>query len=332
MMKSNLPKLYVELSLFIRLLWCFTFLLIITLLPKQSLAAEPLGCIIEPERISNVGSPTIGIIDSIKVERGDLVRKGQVLATLQSNIERASIQIAKTRSRAVADIRSAEETLNLAHITEKRAADLVKKKFISQQALDKAHAETAISAQKVELAKEQLRTSDKELSFARARLNERVIRSPIDGVITDRFVWPGERVEEKPLFRVASINPLRVEMVAPAALYGQVTKGMVLTVTPQLPNTEPVSATVILVDQLIDGPSNTFRIRAEIPNDDFALPSGLRCKATLPEASNTTHNTFNEVTLTNEKKQTSAKIHHLHLDRGLSIRKTINIKKQKQYQ
>lgn len=317
-----------ENSLFKRLLWSLMLFTLITLLPNTGVASEPLGCIIEPERTSNVGSPIVGIIDSVKVERGDHVRKGQILATLQSSIQRASVEIAKTRSKAIADVRAAQESLNLAQMTEARAVGLVKKKFISKQALDKTHAETAISSQKLALVKEQLNTSDKELSFARAQLNERTIRSPIDGIIADRFVWSGERVEDKPLFRVVSINPLRVEMVAPATLYGQITKGMSLTITPQLPNTAPVQATVVLVDQLVDGPSNTFRIRAEIPNDDFSLPSGLRCKASLPEAdtSNTAQSTTNKTTLTSHKQSSEAKIRHLKFDRNLGLSKALNNK------
>jgi hypothetical protein len=34
---------------------------------------------------------------------------------------------------------------------------------------------------------------------------------------------------------------------------------------------------------LIDGASNTFRLRAEIPNEDLEIPSGVRCKAELPD-------------------------------------------------
>jgi RND family efflux transporter MFP subunit len=247
-------------------------------------AAEPLGCIIEPERVAEVGSPVIGVVESIRVERGDLIKKGQVLATLRADVERASVDVATTRSQAEAEVRSAEATLKLARVTQKRQEDLVDKRFISQQALDKSIADTAISEQKLALTREQLRTWNSELSLARAQLGQRVIRSPIDGIIADRYIWPGERVEEKAMFRVAQISPLRVEMVISAAQYGTVSKGMKLNVVPQVPNAQVLEATVVLVDKLIDGASNTFRVRAEIPNKDSAVPSGLRCKVKLPDA------------------------------------------------
>jgi len=246
-------------------------------------AAQPLGCLIEPERIAAVGSQVIGVVESVNVERGDRVRKGQVLATLRSDVERASVQVASTRSLAEADLRSAETGLKLARVAQKRQEELVSKNFISQQALDKSHGETAMAEQKLAIAHEQLRIWNGELALARAQLNQRTIRSPIDGIITDRYIWPGERVEEKALFRVAKINPLRVEVVVSAALYGTVSKGMQLSVIPQLKNAQSLQATVVLVDKLIDGASNTFRIRAEIPNEDSAIPSGLRCKVELPD-------------------------------------------------
>ncbi len=247
------------------------------------LAAQPLGCLFEPERLAEIGSPVVGIIATVEVDRGSKVRKGQVLATLRADVERASVNVANTRAKAEADVRTAEANLKLARITQKRSEDLVGKKFISQQALDKSVAETTIAEQKLLLAREQLDVASGELGLARAQLGLRSIRSPIDGIIAERYVSPGERVEEKALFKVAKINPLRVEMVVPVVLYGMLNTDMMLSVTPELPNAQPVDAKVILVDKLIDGASNTFRIRAEIPNDDLSLPSGVRCKAELPD-------------------------------------------------
>lgn len=256
--------------------WSFT--------PLNSHATQPLGCLIEPDRIAEIGSQVIGIVDQVKVERGDVVKKGQVLATLRADVERASVQVANTRSQVEAEVRSAEANLKLARITQKRQEDLVAKKFVSEQALDKAIADTEIAAQRLALSKEQLRTSNSELSLARAQLDQRTIRAPIDGIITDRYVWPGERVEEKALFRIAKTNPLRVEMVFSASAYGKLTKGMSLDVAPQLPNLPTLNATVVLVDKIIDGASNTFRVRAEIKNPDSEIPAGLRCKVEVADA------------------------------------------------
>jgi multidrug efflux pump subunit AcrA (membrane-fusion protein) len=56
---------------------------------------------------------------------------------------------------------------------------------------------------------------------------------------------------------------------------------MMASVTPELPDTAPVQAQVSLVDKIVDGASNTFRVRLKLPNPKHALPAGLRCKADL---------------------------------------------------
>lgn len=265
----------------IKQLWGHLFATVSLLLPFLVHAAQPLGCLIEPDRIAEIGSPVVGVVESVLVERGDVVRKGQALATLRADVERASVDVANSRSSAIAEVRAAEANLKLAQATEKRQEYLLQKKFVSQQAVEKASAETAIAREKLALAKEQLKINDGELKLARAQLGQRSIRAPFDGIIADRYVWSGERVEEKPLFRVVKIHPLRVEIVMPAALYGTVAVNSTISVQPQLPNSPAVNAKVTLVDKLIDGASNTFRVRAEIANEDMAIPSGLRCKAEL---------------------------------------------------
>ena len=109
----------------------------------------------------------------------------------------------------------------------------------------------------------------------------RTIRSPANGVIAERYVSPGERVEEKPIVRLATIDPLRVEVVVPAQLFGSIQAGAWLNVVPELPNAKPRLAKVVLVDSLIDGPSNTFRARLQLPNANYEVPAGLRCSVEL---------------------------------------------------
>jgi RND family efflux transporter MFP subunit len=244
-------------------------------------AAAPLRCVIEPDRAAEVGSPVIGVVETILVERGDFVKEGQLLAKLRAGVERASVGAAQTRAQADADVRGAQANAEFMRQKLLRAEDLVKQGFISQQALDQVRTETSVADQKLVQAKEQQRVARHELELARAQLGQRHIRAPFAGIVADRYVSIGERVEEKPMFRVARINPLRVEVIVPAALFGTVQNGMLAKVAPDLPNASPVEATVVLVDKLVDAASNTFRVRAELPNADAAVASGLRCKAEI---------------------------------------------------
>ncbi|MEO8164144.1 MAG: efflux RND transporter periplasmic adaptor subunit [Betaproteobacteria bacterium] len=242
-----------------------------------------LGCLIEPDQTAEVGSPVVGVIESIKVERGDRVTRGQVLAQLRANVERASVDVAQARTQAEADVRAAQTNVEFLRQKQARAEDLVAKKFISQQALEQARADTRLAEEKLAQAGEQQLIWQKELELASAQLQMRSIRAPFDGVIVDRYVTVGERIEEKPLFRIVKTDPLRVEMVAPAAMFGTVSAGTAVTVIPDLPSAPARPARVVLVDTFIDGASNTFRVRASLSNSDGKLPSGLRCRAELSE-------------------------------------------------
>lgn len=62
-------------------------------------AAEPrrgdaIGCLIEPSVVVEIGSPVIGVLDRVLVERGDVVKKGQVVAQLDARVERAAVAVA----------------------------------------------------------------------------------------------------------------------------------------------------------------------------------------------------------------------------------------------
>jgi RND family efflux transporter MFP subunit len=247
-------------------------------------AMTPLGCLIEPFTVSDVGSPVVGVIEQMHVERGDRVVAGQPLASLRADVEKMSVSVAQGRAQGQGELRAAEANAELARQKLARAQDLADKQFISSQALEQAKAEAAVAENRLTQAREQRDIYAREHELARAQLGLRTIRSPSNGVVADRYLNAGERVEEKPMFRIAVVDPLRVEVVLPATMFPAVRKGMTMRITPEFPGAQPRLARVALVDGLIEGASNTFRVRLSLPNKDGALPAGLRCKAELGEA------------------------------------------------
>lgn len=245
---------------------------------------QPLGCLIEPFSVSDLGSPVVGVIEQIHVERGDRVRAGQPLASLRADVERMSVNVAEGRAQGVGELKAAEANAELARQKLARAVDLARQEFISTQALEQTRAEALVAENRLIQAREQRDIYGREHELARAQLGLRTIRSPADGVVADRYLSVGERVEEKPVFRIAVVNPLRVEVVLPASLYPVVRRGTTMRITPDFPGAQPRQATVHLVDGVIEGASNTFRARLSLPNPGNALPAGLRCKADLPGA------------------------------------------------
>jgi RND family efflux transporter MFP subunit len=252
--------------------------------PPALSTAKSFGCLIEPDRIADVGSQVIGVVERLNVERGDAVRTGQALITLRADVERANAGVADTRARVDADVRAAEASLVLAEQKVRRAQALLAENFVSDQAVEQARAELELARQKLAQTRSQQRIWGEERRVAEAQLALRTVRSPLDGVVVERFVNVGERVEDKPLLRVAVVDPLRVELMVPTAQYGTIKVGDRITVRPELPGVAPVVATVRHVDGVLDAASNSFRVRMTLPNPKRRLPAGLRCKADLPAA------------------------------------------------
>ena len=99
--------------------------------------------------------------------------------------------------------------------------------------------------------------------------------------MVESYLHAGERVEDKPVARVATIDPLRVELIVPASYIGRINIGDTLAVKPEFDGAKPLSARVALLDRVIDAASNTFRVRADLPNPGNAIPAGLRCRVDI---------------------------------------------------
>ena len=247
--------------------------------PSRTPAAPAaLGCLIEASAIIEVGTSVIGVLEAIAVERGDVVRRGQVLAQLEAKVERAAVKLVEIRVRNTADILSASSQKDYANKKAVRTAELTQLKFVSDQAREQADTEAAMAGMKLAQVLEQQTLTAQELALARAQLAQRTVLSPLNGVVVDRYASVGERIENRPILKLAQIDPLRVEVVLPASQFNVIRAGMSARVLPELLGTSPQTATVAIVDRVIDAASNTFRARLTLPNRDLGLPSGVRCK------------------------------------------------------
>lgn len=239
------------------------------------------ACVVLPSRSAELGTPAAGIVEAIEVERGDVVRKGQVLVRMRADIERAASSVAHTRADSMAELRSAQAAEDLARQKLERARSLEAQAFVSASAVEQAELEFRVAAERAAQARDQREISAREAGGAAAQLSQRVLRAPFDGVITERYANPGERFEERPLLRLADINRLRVDVVAPTSLFGRLRLGQSLSVQPELPGAAARSAQVVQIDRVLDPASNTFRLRLDMDNANGELPAGLRCRAEL---------------------------------------------------
>ena len=192
--------------------------------PVAHSSSQDLNCLIQPSVVITITTPVGGLLETVQVDRGDLVKEGQVLATLDASVERAT------------------------------------------GAVQHAHAELS-----------NRRLADLELQRTAAEVALRTIKSPVNGVVVERFMHPGEFPKQEKILKLAQIDPLRVEVYAPVAMLGKVAVGMTAFVKPESPVTGEYAAKVMVVDRVVDAASGTFGVRLELPNHHLKLPAGLKC-------------------------------------------------------
>lgn len=248
----------------------------------QTTGGGQLNCRIEPFTVVALSSPVIGVIREVLVDKNSQVQKGSIVAYLESDVEAATLELRRVQAELNSDVDAQRLQMDFSQRTLERVSNLYDKKVASFTELDKAKTERAIAAQQLQQSLDRKRQAQLEFKRAEADLQKRTLISPIDGIVVERFKQPGERIDFEPVLKIAHLDPLKVEVYAPSSVYGIIKEGMKATVTPELGSlAKSYSAEVVLVDQVIDGPSNTFGIRLSIPNPEHKIPSGLKCKVSF---------------------------------------------------
>jgi RND family efflux transporter MFP subunit len=238
----------------------------------------PLDCTIEPKTIARIGSPDEGVIETIEVERGDVVEAGQVLAALESRTEKLAVDLARLQAVQDVDIRSQRTRLAFQREERQRAEELFNKKLLSDKQLDEATVQETIARLDLESAALERKVAEVQLALAEARLERRTIRSPMNAIVIEVSKAPGEYIHEQaPLATLAQIDELYVEVFVPVRRFDEVRSARKAIVQPVQPIGGQYEAEVEVVDRMFDAASSTFGVRLRLPNPDGTLPAGIRC-------------------------------------------------------
>lgn len=231
--------------------------IVLSLTPASGQQPEPnfYEGLIEPHKVVEVSSQIPGVLDEVTVERGDQVKKGDVVAQLTSGLERVAVD------QATAQLAFAKRRAD-------RNAELFAKDMLSAHERDEMDTE--------------IQLADLQLRQAQERLKMRTVLSPIQGVVVELFRSSGEYASEAPILKIAQIDPLNVDVIVPFEKFGTIKTGMIGEIHPEKPIGGVYEARVVIVDQVIDAASGTFGVRLELPNPGYRLPAGLRCRVRFP--------------------------------------------------
>ncbi len=247
--------------------------------------AQPADCIVNPAVTVKVGSPIASTLSRVDIERGVRVTKGQMIAQLESGVEAADLALAQARANGTSEIDRARSREELAGLDLKRGEALLLNHNVPQQKVDELRSNLRVAQQERITAELNKHLAEMEFSRSQALFMQRIIRSPVDGLVTQRLLAPGEYVhQDNQIAVIAVTNPLHVEAFLPVRLWSALHPGDTVPVRLTVPAGRVETATVTVVDQVFDAASGTFGVRLELPNAAGALPAGQRCRLDLPAA------------------------------------------------
>jgi RND family efflux transporter MFP subunit len=255
---------------------------------SQSTVAEaaPLSsmdCIVEPSQIVELGTSVPGVIEEMLFEKNDFINQGDVVAKLDSRLEIATLELAAARAAIDTSLNLRRENADFGLRTQQRNQKLFKEDTISAQDMDKVRTETHIAQLQARQEEDNQRIARLEAERARQALEQRNVSAPISGVIMEKYKDVGEYVEAEPVYRIASLDPLHVELIVPVKHLGQIEPGMMAQVAIDVDQENEAShvAVVKSVDRVADAASGTFGVLLSMPNSGLRIPSGVRCNLTF---------------------------------------------------
>jgi RND family efflux transporter MFP subunit len=217
---------------------------------------------------STLAANSIGTVTRVAATEGKAVRAGDVLVEIDPRENAAGLERARAGQAEVERaIEGASANASLAEATWRRYAALHERGSASAQELDEARARRDGAA--AELARLRARRGEAGASAAQAAaaLTYRTVRSPVDGVVTARFVDPGAQAAPGvPLLTVEDTKSMRIETTAPEGVSVKVGDRVIVEVggeRRELPVTE--------VQPSLDAGSRSSQVKVDL---DRPLRSG----------------------------------------------------------
>lgn len=221
----------------------------------------------EPYADIETAAAEMGTLAEVTVREGDLVTAGQLIARLDDRVLQASLAAAEAGMKAEGELQSAETQLRLKRVEQTKLKQLFERNHASQQELDRINGEVDVAAARVQSVREDLEVRRLEHARIQAQLQQREIRSTIDGVVVDvnkdkgEFVSPSDPV----VARVVQLDPLLIIFSVPNQRRRQVQAGQDVTMQIGSAGTE-VRGNIEFVSPTADASSGSFRVKVRLPN------------------------------------------------------------------
>jgi cobalt-zinc-cadmium efflux system membrane fusion protein len=253
---------------------------------------------LDETRTARVGSLQEALILEARVQVGDRVRAGQILATMHGH---AMHDAWAGYRKALADRRRLEKELAYAVDAHERARRLLTDKAVSLQDVQRAEVERVSATEQLEMAKAEITRAIEELEHvgvvvdplavdepqgATGGATEQIpVRSPIGGVVLERLVTPGTTVTPgTPLFVVSDLSRLWAVAEIDESKLSQVRAGRAVEVVVAAYPNERFAGTITHIADVVNPKTRRITVRSAIPNPGGRLKPDMFATVALGQS------------------------------------------------
>ncbi len=244
--------------------------------------AETYDTFLEPNQIVDISSPFRGRISSIHVRNGDQVTAGQLLAELDTHVLEANLASAEVAAsfRGRVDAARALATMRKNRYT--MLQELEKSGNARPEEIKRAETDLAMAQAQLQSALDDKKLKKLEADIIRAQIDEKKLRSPIDGIVVEVHKQQAELIggsDQQTFITIVQLDPLKAVFHLPQDVMGEIQAGEQITINA---GNKPVTGSIDFISPVINAQSGTIEISIIIPNSDEGLISGSRCTLTAP--------------------------------------------------
>jgi RND family efflux transporter MFP subunit len=273
-------------------------LVMVSAAPAQSEIVLPGN--LEPIYTAALFARTDGYLDRRLVDIGAAVKKGQLIAVIDSpevdeQLAQARAMVGQAEAKqqqTEASLLQAKANADLAKLTMDRDSPLGKEHALSQQVIDNAvqsfnarNADVAVAEANIVEAKANLVAAEANVSRLEELQKFEMVRAPFDGVITERNVERGDLIAvgpgAKPLFRIAQNTTMRATVDVPQSEAVAIKDGDLASVTFSERLGRAYKGRIVRNTNAIEMSARTMRIEVELDNRDGSLLPGMYANVSL---------------------------------------------------
>ena len=251
---------------------------------------------------ATVGSKVAGRLQSISVDFGTVVRKGQAVAKLepqdyQLRVQQAEASLAQARARVglspdggddrvtldqTGTVREAKAVLDESKAKRDRAARLINQGIIPKAEMDTADADYKVAMSRYQDAVEEIRNRQgvlaqrrSELNLARQQLADTVLYAPMTGVVQQKRASVGEYLAAAaPVVDIVQIDPLRLRVDVPERESHKIHTGQSVRVTVE-GDPDAYLGTVKRLSPSISQQNRVLSVEADVRNNGHLKPGAF---------------------------------------------------------